>query len=183
MASNRTSNQGRDIWVVTINNRATGAVSDNPALSIAANNHGEEVVTAATALIVIHEILAHFGHDRVVTELLDTRPLSIAPCINPDGAEICPTKPYRTVGYGHYLPGEEQPAGPHLKDIDGDVRIGQMRIPTSKREWKISERNRRLMTLGRTERIGEDYFRLIPEGGCEFGMGRRSRSKRRVMAT
>jgi murein tripeptide amidase MpaA len=164
MASIGTSHQGRDIWVVTITNRATGADSDKPALYIDANNHGEEVVTAATALIVIHEILSHFGHDAAVTELLDTRALYIAPCINPDGAEICLTTPYRTVGNGHFLPWEEQPTGLHLEDIDGDGRIGQMRIPDPKGEWKISERNRRLMTLRGPGEIGGDYFRLIPEG-------------------
>jgi hypothetical protein len=39
--------------------------------------------------------------------------------VNPDGAEVSMTTPYRSVGNGHYLPWEEQETGLHITDIIG----------------------------------------------------------------
>ena len=158
------SHHGRDIWLMTLTQDATGPAAAKPALYVDANNHGEEVVTSAAALYAVRYLLDRYGQDPAVTELLDTRALYVLPCINPDGAEICLTTPYRTVGNGHYLPWEEQPTGLHLEDIDGDGQIRQMRVPDPKGEWKVSETEPRLMTLREPGEIGGRYFRLLPEG-------------------
>jgi len=158
------SHRGREIWLVTLTRAATGPAAAKPALYVDANNHGEEVVTAAAALFAIGSFLDRYGRDPAVTELLDSRALYVLPCINPDGAEICLTTPYRTVGNGHFLPWEEQPTGLHIEDVDGDGRIRQMRIPDPKGEWRVSDRDPRLMTLRGPGEIGGRYFRLLPEG-------------------
>jgi hypothetical protein len=158
------SHQGREIWAVTLTAAATGAAAAKPALYVDANNHGEEVITAAAALYAIGWLLDRYGRDPAVTELLETRALYVLPCINPDGAEICLTSPYRTVGNGRYPPWAEQPTGLHLEDVDGDGQIRQMRIPDPKGEWTVSGVDPRLMTLRGPGEIGGEYFRLLPEG-------------------
>lgn len=158
------SHRGRDLWAMTLTAAATGAAAAKPALYVDANNHGEEVVTAAAALYAIDYVLDRYGRDPAVTELLETRALYVLPCINPDGAEICLTSPYRTVGNGHFLPWEEQPTGLHIEDVDGDGQIRQMRVPDPKGEWKVSEADPRLITLRGPGEIGGSYFRLLPEG-------------------
>ncbi len=105
-----------------------------------------------------------------VTELLDTRCLYLLPRVNPDGAEISLTTPYRTVGNGHYPPWEEQTTGLHIEDVNGDGRILEMRIPDPKGEWKRSEEEPRLLTL---REPGEIRRRLLSPaaGGAPAGMG------------
>lgn len=158
------SHRGRELWVVTLTNFESGAPAGKPGFYIDANNHGEEVITSAVALYTIDHLLSNYGHDPLTTELLNTRTVYVLPCVNPDGAEICLTTPYRTVGNGHYLPWEEQPTGLHLEDINGDDKILQMRLPDSTGEWKISTLEPRLLTLRQPGEVGGTYYRLIPEG-------------------
>jgi hypothetical protein len=158
------SHRGREIWAVTLTNRESGSPAAKPAFYIDANNHGEEVITSAVALYSIDYLLSSYGHDEAVTELLDTRTVYILPRVNPDGAEISLTTPYRTVGNGRYLPWEEQTTGLHIEDIDGDGKILQMRIPDPKGEWKRSELEPRLLTLRKPGEVGGRYYRLLPEG-------------------
>ncbi len=158
------SHRGREIWLVTLSNQATGADTAKPAFLLDANNHGEEVVTSVAAVYAIAHALASYGRDPVLTELLDTRTLYVVPRLNPDGAEISLTSPYRTVGNGHYLPWEEQLSGLHREDLDGDGRIAQMRIPDPNGEWKIAEHDPQLMVLREPGELGGSYYRLLPEG-------------------
>lgn len=158
------SHQGRSIWAMTLTNSGTGPAESKPAFYIDANNHGEEIVTSAAALYLIDDVLHAYGHDPVITELLDTRTLYVLPRINPDGAEISMATPYRTVGNGRYFPGDEQPTGLHIEDINGDGRVLQMRMQDPGGEWKVSDAEPRLMTLRAPGEIGGTYYRLLPEG-------------------
>jgi hypothetical protein len=164
LASIGQSHRQRQIWAMTLTNFASGMPQDKPGFYIDANNHGEEIITSAVALYTIDYILSNYGHDPLVTELLDTRVIYILPRLNPDGAEISMTTPYRTVGNGHYLPWEEQITGLHLEDINNDHKILQMRIPDPRGEWKVSPLEPRLLTLRQPGEVGGAYYRLIPEG-------------------
>jgi hypothetical protein len=158
------SHRGRAIWLMRLTNFATGDDRQRPAFLIDANNHGEEVVTSAAALYTLAYALSSYGRDAAVTELLDTRALYVIPRLNPDGAEISLTTPYRTVGNGHYLPWEEQEQGLHLEDVDNDGRILQMRLPHPAGEWKAAEADPRLLVLRQPGELGGRYYRLLPEG-------------------
>ncbi len=158
------SHRGRELWAVTLTNFESGPPAGKPGFYIDANNHGEEVITSAVALYTIDFLLSNYGGDSRATELLDTRTVYILPCVNPDGAEICLTTPYRTVGNGHYLPWEEQTSGLHLEDLNGDGKILQMRLPDPAGEWKISRLEPRLLTLRQPGEVGGSYYRLLPEG-------------------
>lgn len=161
------SHRGREIWLVRLTNFATGGDRDRPAFLVDANNHGEEVVTSAAALYLVAYALSRYGEDPAVTELLDTRALYVVPRLNPDGAEISLTTPYRTVGNGRYLPWEEQARGLHIADLDGDGRALHMRVPHPAGEWKRSEADPRLLVLRRPGDLGGSYYRLLPEGLIE----------------
>ncbi len=158
------SRQGRAIWCVTLTNVATGSAESKSAFHIDANNHGEEVITSAVALYTIDQLVQGYEHDQEIAELLDTRTVYVIPRLNPDGAEICLTTPYRTVGNGRYLPSEEHATGLHPEDIDGDGRILQMLVPTPKGEWRRSEEDDRLLVQREPGEVGGNYYRLLPEG-------------------
>lgn len=158
------SRRGRAIWCVTLTNPATGPADAKPAFHIDANNHGEEVITSAVALYTIDTLLRSYGSDPEVTELLDTRTVYVIPRLNPDGAEICLTTPYRTVGNGRYLPWEEHATGLHPEDVDGDGRVLQMLVPDAKGEWRRHDDDARLLVLREPGEVGGSYYRLLPEG-------------------
>lgn len=158
------SRQGRSIWCVTLTNVATGPAESKSAFHIDANNHGEEVITSAVALYTIDRLVQEYGHDPEITELLDTRTVYVIPRLNPDGAELCLTTPYRTVGNGRYLPSEEYATGLHPEDVDGDGRILQMLVPDAKGEWRHTEEDDRLLVQREPGEVGGRYYRLLPEG-------------------
>ena len=159
-----TSHHGRSIWCVSVTNAETGAAETKSALHIDANNHGEEVITSAVALYTIDLLLREYGRDPEITELLDTRAVYVIPRLNPDGAEICLTTPYRTVGNGRYPPSEEFVTGLHPEDVDGDGRVLQMLVPDTKGEWRRSADDDRLLVLREPGEVGGSYYRLLPEG-------------------
>ena len=155
---------GRDIWAVTLTNQATGAHDTKPGFYIDGNNHGEEVITSAVTLYTIDFLLSAYGQDPEVTHLLDTRAVYVLPRVNPDGAELCLTTPYRTVGTGRYHPADEYPTGLHLEDVDGDGEIRQMAIPDGRGEWKRSSREPRLLIQREPWEIEGPFYRMVPEG-------------------
>lgn len=164
LSSIGSSRRGRAIWCVTLTNAATGPAEAKPGFHIDGNNHGEEVIASAVPLYTIDLLLTEYGRDPEVTELLDTRTVYVIPRLNPDGAEICLTTPYRTVGNGRYLPWEEHRRGLHPEDVDGDGRVLQMLVPDDAGEWKRSERDDRLLLQREPGERGGAYLRLLPEG-------------------
>lgn len=156
--------RGREIWAVTLTNRATGSPEAKPGFYIDGNNHGEEVITSSVTLYTIDYLLSEYGQDPDITRLLDTRVVYVLPRVNPDGAEICLTTPYRTVGTGRYHPADEYPTGLHLEDLDGDGEIRQMAIPDPRGEWRRSTAEPRLLVLREPWEADGEYYRMVPEG-------------------
>lgn len=157
--------QNRDIWCMTMTNKATGLDTDKPAYYIDANIHAEEVATSQTALYTIWYLLENHGKDPTVTWLLDNMAFYILPRMNPDGAEVSLTTAHHWCGNGRYLPGEEQTKGLCQHDINGDGLIVQMRIQDPAGEWKVSEEDPRLMLLREPGDVGAGpYYRLYREG-------------------
>lgn len=157
--------RGRDIWCMTLTSPKNGGHDDKPAFYIDANIHAEEVSTTSVALYTLWYLLTHYGRDAEVTWLLDNLTFYILPRTNPDGAEISLKTPYHWCGNGRYLPGEEQTRGLCQQDINGDGLIVQMRIEDPAGEWRVSERDPRLMVLRKPGEVaGGPFYRMVPEG-------------------
>ena len=82
------SYEGRDIWVVTVTNLATGAAEDKPAFWTDGNIHAAELTASTAVLYFLNELLTKYGSDPDITRLVDTRTLYLCPRLNPDGAEL-----------------------------------------------------------------------------------------------
>jgi hypothetical protein len=158
------SHGGREIWAMELTNQATGPADEKPGYYIDGNCHGQEVISSEVPLYTIWYALTQYGHDPLVTEVLDTRALYILPRINPDGAEWCITTPYRHVGNGHYPFWTEPATGHRYEDMDGDGYIVDMRVPDPGGEWKISAKDPRLMIPREPGEVGGVYYRVYPEG-------------------
>jgi murein tripeptide amidase MpaA len=72
---------------------------------------------------------------------------------------------YEWIGNGRYLPGEEQfGPGLHYADVNDDGEILEMRIRDDAGEWKISDKDDRLMIPRAPDESGGEYYRVVPEG-------------------
>jgi murein tripeptide amidase MpaA len=164
LASIGKSYEGRDIWCLMITNTATGAHDTKPAQYIDANMHAGEVTGSAAALYTVNELLTKHGSDDLITELVDTRTFYVLPRVNPDGAERYLTTPYMLRSSVRPYPYEEDQPGLRQEDLDGDGLILQMRVRDPKGEWKVSDKDDRLMLKRGPVERGGTYYRVYPEG-------------------
>ncbi|MFO7942295.1 MAG: M14 family metallopeptidase [Bacillota bacterium] len=162
------SHRGREIWLMEIT-APNAPGPEKPGYYIDGNTHPEELTGSMVALYTCRHLLETYGRDAETTRLLDNGVFYILPRVNPDGTEICLKEVfYEWMGNGRYLPGEEQEGpGLHYRDVDGDGRILQMRIPDPKGEWKISGRDPRVMVQREPHEFGGEYYRVLPEGIIE----------------
>ena len=79
------SEQGRDMWLVTLNSPKTGDASDKPAMYIDGNVHGNEIQATETVLYSIWYLTKSYGKVDQLTELMDRVSFYFLPSQNPDG--------------------------------------------------------------------------------------------------
>ena len=160
------SYEGRDIWLATVTNAATGADTDKPAFWVDGNIHATEVSPSSTCLYLINKLTGEYGANATITNLVDTRAFYICPRVNPDGAEwALADKPKYIRSSTRPHPYDEEPLGGlESEDIDGDGRILTMRIPDPHGAWKVCPEEARLMVRRDPIETGGAYYRLLPEG-------------------
>ncbi len=160
------SHEGRDIWVLTATNQATGPAADKPAYWVDANIHASELAASAAALYLLDLLTREYGQRDDVTRCLDSRAIYICPRMNPDGAEWAmrdtpklirsSTRPY---------PHDEDPVeGMDVQDMDGDGRVLMMRVKDPNGNWKCHPDEPRLMVARDPIEAGGTYYRILPEG-------------------
>ncbi len=166
VASLGKSYEGRDIWLATVTNTATGADGDKPAFWVDGNIHATELSASTACLYLLHKLATGYGADPDLTRLLDTRAFYICPRVNPDGAEwALADKPRYIRSSTRPYPYDEQPLGGLLEeDVDDDGRILTMRIPDPNGAWKVCPEEPRLMIRRAPTETGGQYYRLLPEG-------------------
>lgn len=156
--------QGREIWLATLTNTATGAARDKPGFLVEANIHAAEVTSSFAALHLVHRLLAGYGTDQRATRLLDTRAVYVVPRVNPDGVET-------VLREGRYVrssvrphPSAEREPGLHGRDVDGDGRVLFMRVPDPYGPWKTCPDDPRLLVRREPDEDGGTYYRMYLEG-------------------
>jgi murein tripeptide amidase MpaA len=161
--------EGREIWLATVTNTATGLDTEKPALWVDGNIHATEVAGSIACLYFIRHLVRSYSADAEVRRCLDTRVFYVCPRINPDGAEWAladiprlirsSTRPY---------PHDEEPIGGlKREDVDGDGRVLTMRIRDPQGAWKVSNLDPRLLVRRDPVETGGEYYRLLPEGRLE----------------
>lgn len=162
------SHEGRDIPLVILTNQATGTDLEKPAFYVDANIHATELTASAAALFLINRLVEGYGADPKITRILDEQVVYVVPRLNPDGAEQALAEKPRFVRSGtRPYPFAEKQEGLHEEDIDGDGRILQMRIQDPTGDWKVSDRDSRLMVKRGPDEEGGQYYRLFDEGLVE----------------
>lgn len=159
------SHENRPIWLLSLTNQNNGEDLEKPAIWIDANIHATELAGSTTALYIAEHLLTEYGTDEQVTHLLDTSVIYLVPRVNPDGAEWAMADDPRLVRSGvRRYPWDELDEGLHIRDINQDGKILQMRLLDPNGDWKISSLDSRLMEKRLPDDTGGTYYRLFPEG-------------------
>lgn len=160
------SYEGRDIWLLEVTHKLSGPASDKPAFWCDGNIHASEVSASTAVLHILTTLCTKFGTDDQVTRALETRAFYLVPRLNPDGAEWALADQPKIIRSSTrpYPFDEDDTQGLERKDMDGDGRILNMRVPDPNGPWKVSEQEPRLMVRRDPNDIGGQYYRMMPEG-------------------
>lgn len=172
------SGQGRDLWMITITNPATGSELSKPAMYIDGNTHANEVQGAEAALYTVDFLLKNYGRLPRVTEMLDRSVFYVLPVVNPDGRTLWFKGPSnadfpRTV----MVPRDDDRDGKvdedGFDDVDGDGYITTMRkkVPMGQGNRKLDPKDPRLLVDLAPGEMG-DWLFLGEEGIDNDGDGR-----------
>ncbi|HSG91870.1 MAG TPA: M14 family metallopeptidase [Pseudomonadales bacterium] len=166
VASYGKSHEGRDLWVATVTNTATGPAEEKPAMLVDGNIHASEVIASMVALRHLSDLVDGYGTDEDVTRCLDTRAFYIIPRVSVDGAEqILGARPRFLRSSVRPYPFDDDPdEGLYAEDIDGDGQIMTMRVPDPNGRWKQDPDDPRLMIERGPIEEGGEYYRMLPEG-------------------
>ena len=108
---------GRELWLMTINNPATGPEASKAGMYIEANVHGNEIQGGEICLYTIWYLMENYGKIDEVTRLVDERVFYIVPTVNPDGRDYFMHGTGSGARTGH-VPVDDD--GDGLVDEDGD---------------------------------------------------------------
>ena len=79
------SEEGREIYALTINNPKTGDPLSKPGVYVDGNIHGNELQAAEVGLYFANEMLTKYGKNEKITKLVDKNAYYVLPIVNVDG--------------------------------------------------------------------------------------------------
>ena len=178
MSSIGRSYEGREMWILTVNDPDTGPARSKPAFWVDANVHGNEVQGAEACLYLVSFLMENRGEVARVDDILSRVAFYVLPTVNPDGraawfrepntasSQRAPRKPRDDDGDGLF---DEDP----YNDLDGDGEITRMRmkVPMGEGQWRESKEFPGVMERVRGDEQG-DYVLLGSEGIDDDGDGR-----------
>jgi hypothetical protein len=159
--------EGRELWLLTITDQATGNHASKPAFWVEANTHAGEVTGTEAALHFVDTLLAqHADGDYATAQLLRTSTIYALPRISVDGAELYLTTPFSVRSSPLIFPGAEHVPGLVPRDIDGNGELLVMRVADPAGGFKESDEDPRIMVPREPHEYEESatYYRLLPEG-------------------
>lgn len=157
--------EGRELALLEITDYKYGVPDEKPGYYAEGCTHSEEFCGTNAALQLAVRLLSSYGKEEDMTQLLRDTVFYILPRVNPDGVETILNTGLWGVANGKYSIEERQPLpGLIPKDLNGDGIVAQMRIEDPNGEWKISEKDSRLMVLRKPYETGGTYYRMYPEG-------------------
>ncbi|MGD8329868.1 MAG: M14 family metallopeptidase [Acidobacteriota bacterium] len=170
-----TSYGGREMWLMTINNPATGPEDSKAGMFIEANVHGNEIQGAEVILYTIWYLMENYGRIDNITRLVDERVFYLLPTVNPDGRDYFLDGTGSGARTGH-IPvdsdgdGAFDEDGPN--DLNGNGVIEQIRkyVP-GEGDYRVSARDPRIMERVGPDEVG-DWVMLGSEGIDDDGDGR-----------
>jgi len=126
------SDQGREIWRLTLAAPGDRDPDSRPALLVVANLEGNHLVGSSAAVHLAEHLASGYGEVDEITSLLERRTVYILPRMNPDGAEFVWSMPDYEIPYKPH-PSAPQQGGMNIRelgrDLGGNGRVQLMRVP------------------------------------------------------
>lgn len=170
------SEEGRDIYALTINNPKTGKHLEKPGVYVDGNIHGNEIQAGEVCLYYANMLLTKYGENPKITKAVDKNAHYIIPVVNVDGRfhffeDANTSSSNRTIR----VPRDDDRDGlvdeDTYDDLDGDGNICQMRIKDPFGNYKTDPEDSRLMVRVKKGEKGE-WTILGQEGIDNDGDGR-----------
>lgn len=164
------SEEGRPILAVTLNNPKTGPALSKPGIYVDGNIHGNEIQGGEICLYLIDYLLGHYGSNKDVTELLDTKCFYIVPVVNVDGRHHFFADPNNSSSNRSVrIPVDDDRDGlvdeDFPDDLDKDGNITQMRRKDPFGPYKTDPEDPRLMVRVKPGEKGE--WTVLGEEGLD----------------
>jgi hypothetical protein len=164
------SEEGRDIWAMTVNNPDTGTALDKPGVYVDGNIHGNEIQAAEVALAFLNRLLVSYGSNSQITELVDRNAYYVIPIVNVDGryhffqdANTPSSSRSIRISKDDDNDGLFDEDGPD--DLDGDGNICSMRKADPFGRYKTDPEEPRLMIRVKPDEKGE--WTLLGDEGLD----------------
>jgi len=162
------SEEGREIYALTINNPKTGEELSKPGVYVDGNIHGNEIQAGEVCLYYANMLLTKYGGNEKITKTVDRNAHYILPVVNVDGRfhffeDAHTPSSSRSIR----VPRDDDKDGLFDEDapddLDGDGSITQMRIKDSNGEYKADPDDPRILVRVEPGKKGE-YSLLGSEG-------------------
>jgi hypothetical protein len=164
------SEEGRDIYLITINNKGTGAPSEKPGVYVDGNIHGNEIQASEVCLYLANQLLENYGKNDKITGAVNKNAWYILPCVNVDGRAHFFSDPNDpSSGRSIRIPVDDDRDGlvdeDYPDDLDGDGNITMMRKKDPFGKYKSDPEDPRLMIPVKAGEMGE--WTLLGEEGID----------------
>ena len=156
--------EGRDMWLIELTNKDTGDGKNKPGFYIDGNFHAGEVTGCATAMYTINHLLETYNKVEKTSFILDNFVTYILPRVSADGAEMYLTTAMTLRSSTRMYPYTDKKPGLHIKDVNDDGYIAQMRVKDTNGRWKISDKDQRLMLARQPDDFTGEFYNLYDEG-------------------
>ena len=170
------SEEGREIYALTINNPKTGEELTKPGVYVDGNIHGNEIQAGEVCLYFANMLLTKYGENEKITKVVDKNVHYILPVVNVDGrAHFFQDAQTSSSDRSIRIPKDDDRDGlldeDGPDDLDGDGNICQMRIKDPNGESITDPEDKRLMISAKPGEKGE-WTLLGQEGIDNDGDGR-----------
>ena len=164
------SEEGREIWAMTVNNPRTGAALDKPGVYADGNIHGNEIQAGEVCLALLNRLLTGYGQNEEITRLVDRNAYYVIPVVNVDGRYHFfhdPNDPNSSRSIR--IPKDDDRDGlideDPADDLDGDGNICTMRKKDPFGQYKTDPEDPRLMVRVKPGEKGE--WTILGEEGID----------------
>ena len=164
------SEEGREIWAMTVNNPKTGPALDKPGVYVDGNIHGNEIQAGEVCLSLLNRLLTSYGQNEQITKSVDHNAFYVIPSVNVDGRyhffhDANDPDSNRSLR----IPKDDDRDGlvdeDGSDDLDGDGNISTMRKRDPFGLWRTDPEEPRLMVRVKPGEKGE--WTLLGEEGLD----------------
>ncbi len=154
------SEEGREIYALTVNNPKTGRELDKPGIYVDGNIHGNEIQAGEVALYLLNYLLTNYGKNDEITKLVDKKCFYVIPVVNVDGrVHFFEDANTPSSNRSLRIPKDDDRDGlvdeDFPDDLDGDGNICTMRKRDPFGEFKTDPEDPRLMIRVKPGKKGE----------------------------